>query len=203
MTALAAISVTPIAGFDAETLEATTPAPGSALIETPVEAAAAHAAAIAEMGGVALDLSTATAYAAPVARVFRSWLVDLCAGEPVARPDQIELVTHEALSNAILHGNFGLHDDWRKGMAAFAERTRAVKEALEDPARAERRVTIGAVWTETTLDIRVADQGEGYRPGALADARARPNRGLGMIAGMTAAMEIEDGGRMLRMTFAL
>lgn len=203
MATLAATGViTPIDGFDAERLEADPPPAGVALVETPVDAAPRHALGIAELGGVALDLSAATAYAAPVARAFRSWLVALCGTAPVARPDQIELVTHEALANAILHGNLGLHDDWRQGAAAFAERSRAVKAALGDPLRASRRVTIGATWTSATLDIRVADQGAGYSPGVLADAHTRPHRGLGMIAGMTQAMAIEDGGRMLRMTFA-
>lgn len=188
--------------LDCESLKAAAARPGAAWIEEPVDAAIPHARAIAEAGGLAIDVTARSAYGAPLAPLFCGWLKALGALDDTPPSADIELTIHEALSNAILHGDLGLQDDWRTGVAAFRARSAAVQAALADPERANRRVTLGATWDQSAITVVIADQGEGYKDTALADADARPNRGLGLCMRFADDVSIEEGGRMLRLRFA-
>ncbi|MEM6492698.1 MAG: ATP-binding protein, partial [Pseudomonadota bacterium] len=132
---------------------------------------------------------------------FCTHLVDIGVLDDPDRRARIELAAHEATSIAVLHGNLGLADDWRVNPAAFRRRAAAVRDALSDPERAARRVGLAAAWTADALELAVADQGPGYSPKAIDEAKNRPGRGLGIVTAHADAVSFEDDGRVIRLTF--
>lgn len=198
----AAADVIAVSAFDDAALSQAAPQGGQAWIEDPTSNAGDHAIAVAEAGGLVVDLRAATAFNAPVAAIFCRWLRSLGVINAAHDSAGLELMIHEALSNAVIHGDFGLHDDWRRSAAAFRARSEAIKSALDDPTRADRRVTLGATWCDGSVEIIVADQGDGYDDDVADQGRDRPHRGLGILANTAAEWWVEDGGRVLRMRFS-
>lgn len=183
-------------------LAAHAPRPGVAWIETPVASATPDSLSTAAAGGIAFDVSTALAYATPLATLFCGQLAAVCAlGDGDGR-SRIELAAHEAASNAILHGNLGLEDDWRVNPAAFRKRAAAVRDALADDARAQRRIVLAAAWTDAELVISIVDEGPGYSRETIDAAKTRSGRGLSIVVAHADDVAFEDGGRIIRLTFA-
>jgi anti-sigma regulatory factor (Ser/Thr protein kinase) len=108
----------------------------------------------------------------------------------------------EALTNAVEHGNLELASsikDESDGMRRFyTERRRR----LADPHYAARRVRVELQIREEYLQIRLRNQGPGFRPADTArdpfDLRPRPRPyglGLRMIEGLVDEVEIAPDGR--------
>ncbi|HEY0833184.1 MAG TPA: ATP-binding protein [Azospirillum sp.] len=155
--------------------------------------------------GFLLSLTTATAFAvqSPVA------VCDALARRGVLpdwRRSAVELCLHEAVANALLHGNLGVPcgtRDGPDGLRLFGER---VGVALRDPAVRRRRVDILACWGDGGLDLAVADEGGGFDPAALArpaEGFARSGRGFIFMRALADAVVVCDGGRRTRLRFDL
>ena len=157
---------------------------------------------IAKAGGVAFDVSTTLAYATPLATLFCGQLAAIGALDDGDSRMRIELAAHEAASNAILHGNLGLDDDWRVNPAAFRKRAAAVRDALSDNVRARRRVLLAAAWSDAQIEISVADEGPGYDRSVIEMATTRPGRGLSIVVKQADDVTFENDGRLIRLTFA-
>jgi serine/threonine-protein kinase RsbW len=93
---------------------------------------------------------------------------------------RIVLLTTEAVTNAVEHGN------------------------KSDPSKAVRLEFVKA---DEHIEISVEDEGEGFDPDAVADPRTGDNlyreggRGIFLITSMADAYHFEAGGRRLRMIF--
>jgi len=122
-----------------------------------------------------------------------------------AQRDDIELVLHEAISNAVVHGN--LQVEGMKGLSvdALDRFSSALAARMADPAYAARRVEVSC-WLrpEGELLVEVADEGSGFVPhsrgGGTPDASGR---GLDLIAAIAEQVELLDEGRRIRIRFAL
>ncbi len=119
------------------------------------------------------------------------------------RRDDIELALHEAISNAMVHGN--LQIEGMKGLTVDSlERfSHELASRMADPFYAERRIEVSC-WLkpEAELLVEVADEGPGFVLHADGDANAS-GRGLSLIAAMARQIEWRDGGRRIRIRFAL
>lgn len=157
-------------------------------------------------GGLALSLTAATACALPlvelVAVAIRRWLA-LANGESA---ELMEICLAEAVSNAVIHGNLEIPNHLRATPQGFDTFRQVMRERLDDPAMASRRIEIHALRvTPGSFTLAVSDQGPGFDLAARIkkEARidARSGRGLGLIRRACTRIESEDRGRTLVMTF--
>ncbi len=122
-----------------------------------------------------------------------------------AQRDDIELVLHEAISNAVVHGN--LQVEGMKGLSvdALDRFSNALATRMADPAYATRHIEVSC-WLKPgdELLVEVADEGSGFVPqnrdGAAPDASGR---GLDLITAIAQQIELLDNGRRIRIRFAL
>lgn len=118
-----------------------------------------------------------------------------------ARED-LELALHEAVTNAVVHGN--LQVDGMKGLSVCAldRFSQALSERMSDPDYAHRRVEVTIDFDATGVAIDVVDQGHGFtpKPRTAGDASGR---GLELIAAIAEDFELLENGRRIRMRFRL
>lgn len=156
-------------------------------------------------GGIYLALSTVTAFTLDSANILcdslsrRGLLGD-------GRRDDVELSLHEAISNAVVHGNLGMQSEWRDGAEAHRLYTQRIMGRLTDEALANRHVEIAVTWQRSDLRFDISDQGQGN---ALADRlNLQPNpddaesvRGLALITHLAKKTWVSDEGRCLSFSF--
>lgn len=121
---------------------------------------------------------------------------------PDERRDDLELALHEAISNALVHGNLQV-DGMKELSTGELERfSHELMLRLADPALAQRRVEVAVLLEAGTAVIDVADEGAGFIP-VPQDGRGASGRGLDLIATIAESVELCDGGRRIRMRFPL
>ncbi len=121
---------------------------------------------------------------------------------PDERRDDLELALHEAISNALVHGNLQV-DGMKELSTVELERfSRELLERLADPALSHRRVEVAVLFEAGAVVIEVADEGGGFVPCPHA-AHGASGRGLDLIATIAETVELRDGGRRIRMRFPL
>lgn len=119
--------------------------------------------------------------------------------------DDIELVLHEAISNAVVHGN--LQVEGMKGLSvdALDRFSSALTSRMSDPSFAARRVEVSCwLHPDGELLVEVADEGSGFVPQARTGAATEASgRGLDLIVAIAREVELLDSGRRIRIRFAL
>ncbi len=155
----------------------------------------------AEAADLYVNLTTATANALPLAgRVLTA--VTARRPLPAERRDDLELALHEALSNALVHGNLQIHGMKEPSAAELERFSRDLVERLGDPALAHRRLEVAVLLEPQETVIEVADEGDGFLPVPPKNHGAS-GRGLTLIATLAESVELQDGGRRIRMRFPL
>ncbi|NWH07430.1 MAG: ATP-binding protein [Alphaproteobacteria bacterium] len=146
---------------------------------------------------------TSTAYRRPLAREIAVALKRRCdIGDETALI--METVLHEALMNAILHGNLGLNSEARQGFGMLDRFQSLIDHRLKLPQFSNKPLVIGATWTSRFIDLSVRDDGTGYsaKPRALPDESRASGRGLAIIQALAAAVSFKEGGRLIEMRIA-
>ncbi len=123
-----------------------------------------------------------------------------CGALTQKRAGRVLLALHEALTNAIVHGNLEISSELKeRGDDSFA---RAVAERSADPRYGERHVDVRSVYDGQAVRWVLSDQGKGFDvPKALRrldeeDGNTRPSgRGMVMIRAFVDDVSWEDGGR--------
>jgi hypothetical protein len=149
-----------------------------------------------------LCLSTARAYANGIAQCFVDAIAQRITLGQSAR-DRIETALNEAVANAVIHGNLEIASRAMVAAAALTPPQDLVAEQLQSSAHAERRVTIGAGWTDRSLTIFVADEGRGYQEKPPpSDTALSHGRGLMIQRAFAESVSLSEGGRRIDMSFA-
>ncbi|MBI1208720.1 MAG: hypothetical protein GC191_15720 [Azospirillum sp.] len=120
----------------------------------------------------------------------------------LAQRNDLELALHEAIANAILHGNLEIDGIRTLNLADLDRFSQDIIHRTDEPALAARRVEVACSLEDDRLQIDVTDQGRGFssgQPGAVGAG----GRGLQLIATLTRSCQLLDGGRCIRMEFAL
>jgi anti-sigma regulatory factor (Ser/Thr protein kinase) len=132
-----------------------------------------------------------------------------CGACDSSRGDQLLIVLHEALTNAIVHGNLGISSTLREQPGdAFV---RALAERSADPELANRDVRIKFQFDGERCEIRVRDEGDGFdwqkhfEKLDAADPDAPPSlansgRGIIIMRAFTDGVRYEHGGREVVLT---
>ena len=146
-----------------------------------------------------LVMTSCTAYHTPLAQLISQTLTHELALS-AHQNHNLRSAVHEALCNAIIHGNLGLHppDD---------RNSETLNKRLDDIAYSQRPICITVRWAKESgvLECTVYDQGEGFdhrnrKPYTLTEPHGR---GLHIIHECTASFEHCDGGRGIIMRFRL
>lgn len=168
--------------------------------------------ALLEAGGLfhslGLAVTTRTAFRLPVANAF----VD-AVGQRLPLGDDLRVrmltVLHEAVLNAVLHGNLGLGSSLRDNFAQMARLQRIIERRLGDTALGARRVVVEASWTASMLHLLVRDCGEGFvrdvalgMPDADCGGPRGGGRGLCIIEQLSDGVEYLNNGSTIRIGFA-
>lgn len=101
--------------------------------------------------------------------------------------DVLAMAYHEALVNALEHGNLEVDSSLKGDLFSAKDRYFALlEERLADPAYAGRRVEVGVEVTPERFEVRIADEGPGFDtnvlPSMSEEALTRQcGRGLAMI----------------------
>jgi len=128
-----------------------------------------------------------------------------CGALPPGRETKLTIALHEALTNAIIHGNLGISSELKD--RDDDEFFRAVAARLADPAHATRVVDVRASYDGRVSRWVLHDQGGGFdAEAALSKLEDEPDlsslagRGMLLIKAFTDEMRYEDDGRRLVLT---
>jgi anti-sigma regulatory factor (Ser/Thr protein kinase) len=153
-------------------------------------------------GHLFLSLTTGSAYLVEAANHVVQALIQRGA---IANSNRhsLELAAHEAVTNAIVHGNLGIESGPSDDPASFSRFFAEVQTRLSQPAIARRRVAITASWDGRGIELSVADEGKGYDTGGFVSTRvnAKSGRGLNIMRELATALDVSDGGRCLTLRF--
>ena len=121
----------------------------------------------------------------------------------------IHLALHEAIVNGLIHGNLDIGSEYRQSARLFVEYGKILSERLNDPAYAQKSLSISAAWDNAKLRIKIRDEGAGYvirdnfANRSMAPTKNKTGRGLLFIAGIADSCTIDDFGREINLSFEL
>lgn len=157
-------------------------------------------------GRIALTVTTAAAFHQRPARMFTRMLTRRLPLRQGAA-EIVETAVHEAVINAIVHGN--LEMSWLP--RGCPESVHAFWQTAEARARESRYaplpVSISADWNLHDLVVSVRDRGLGNAPCCRLPERDTETgipagRGLGIMRMLCDELAVSEGGRCVTMTFA-
>lgn len=152
-----------------------------------------------------LSLTTATAIGLRSAVLVCDALHERGVLPKVRRPN-VELCLHEAIANALVHGNLGVDSSHKSKPEGYKVFSHLISERLRDPSARQRRVEVFARWDREHLDIGVADQGSGFDISTLpveADDGKPSGRGFLFMRALATSVTISDGGRCTSLRFPI
>jgi anti-sigma regulatory factor (Ser/Thr protein kinase) len=168
-----------------------------------VEADTLSAAAVVECDASMLRIPTRLEWVDRTAHFLRR-RAEHCGACDGTRGDQLLIALHEALTNAIVHGNLGISSELREQPGdAFV---RALAERSADPELAAREVFIKFQFDGERCEIRIRDEGDGFdwqkhfaeldaRPDDAEPSLANSGRGLIIMRAFTDGVRYEHDGR--------
>jgi anti-sigma regulatory factor (Ser/Thr protein kinase) len=149
-----------------------------------------------------LSVSNQMALDLPVGEIIGNRLAERIPLPPELR-NRIACVVHEAVLNAVLHGNLAIGNGNRGHTAGVDDLQNEIETRLCDPAVLARRCEIRTRWNAMAILVRVTDQGAGFEPMAWQEDAIVPwGRGIRVIAALASRCRWVRGGRSLILRFA-
>ncbi len=154
----------------------------------------------ADMPAFALSLTTASAYRRDIAAIVTSVLHERFPIHAARRMD-IATCLHEALINAVVHGNLSL-ESRMASPEDFASHYAAIEERIGKALYKGRRINIAAWQRNHYLELRISDEGQGFFISPDAPISNLPHgRGLFLIRSLADDMWIAGDRCTLCMIF--
>lgn len=147
--------------------------------------------------GFYLSLTTGTAYGLQCAVLVCDELTRRGALTAEHRPN-VEMCLHEAIANAIVHGNLGISSAAKNQPDGYRVFGQMLRDRLGDPDIKRRRIDIFCRWNAATIAVAVVDQGSGFdsaTTASAADGKARSGRGFVFMRALASRVAVTDGGR--------
>lgn len=155
--------------------------------------------------GVYIDLTTASALNVELSHSLTTHLARWWHADDEAE-FAMTTATHEAVGNALLHGNLGVGSiPEGADLDTFHEISAETEARLQDQSLADRRIMISASWDNKKLTVFVVNEGDGFD--YVKHLRERttsrtPHRGLGLIQELADSCRFSDEGRCILLEFA-
>lgn len=121
--------------------------------------------------------------------------------------ERIETALHEAVTNAVMHGNFGIGSEGRVDSDGYAFHSVLVAARSANPAYALKPLAIGVRCDAGAIEFFIRDDGKGFtKPESptdnLAAGLTKPHgRGLLTIQALCEEYELAEGGSLIAMRF--
>jgi anti-sigma regulatory factor (Ser/Thr protein kinase) len=149
-----------------------------------------------------LSLASRTALELPIGEIVATFLAAaLGLAEDVRM--RIACVVHEAVLNAVLHGNLAMAHEGQHASSGIDDLRAAIEARLADPALADRRCEIRVRWRAAAILVRVTDHGAGFRVALVPDEAVMPwGRGIRVMRALATRCRWVRGGRSLLLRFA-
>jgi hypothetical protein len=147
--------------------------------------------------GFYLSLTTGTAYGLQCAVLVCDELTRRGALTAEHRAN-VEMCLHEAIANAIVHGNLGISSAAKNQPDGYRVFGQMLRDRLGDPDIKRRRIDIFCRWNASTIAVAVVDQGSGFdsaTTASAADGKARSGRGFVFMRALASRVAVTDGGR--------
>lgn len=144
-----------------------------------------------------VSVTSRTAHELPVSALFTRCILSRM-GAPLPNAADLETAVHEAVINAVIHGNLGLDSLNSTDVHKLEVFIKSLAQRLEDSSLSMRRVTLAAGWTDDDVWIQVADEGSGFDVTAARtapEADGASGRGVKIIETVAHKLEYGDGGR--------
>lgn len=149
-----------------------------------------------------VDISTLCAYQLRLSKFFLGLLTQR--SHPFSPPlmQQFDLPLHEAITNAVIHGNLELQSSF-SDLESMQRYSLNLAERLQQPQYANRRVTLTAQVEARRILVSVTDQGPGHHHAFPAGTvPSQPHgRGLLIISEQAELVGFEDEGRTSKLAF--
>jgi phosphoserine phosphatase RsbU/P len=146
-------------------------------------------------GGLVLSLSSATLMGLSLGPA----LVDRLSALGLPLGPMAGLALHELIVNAVIHGNLRVEAGRSVDWADLAKRQATLDDALTDPSRTTRMVTIAAYWRADDVVVAIVDEGEGHDVSAPRVTKSGSGRGL-RLARMVGRVDVLSGGSRTTIT---
>ena len=155
---------------------------------------------LSEQSAFEVVFDTAHAYRFSLA----DWLIGQLTFLSPKQKETIKLCLHEAVSNAILHGNLQVGSQ-NGNTSSFLQVQELTMHRLEDPDYANRKITLRCEYSDDVLSIEVEDEGKGFnlKQALERNLKSPYPRGLAMIQRFTHHMSLHKRGKCIRMEFSL
>jgi hypothetical protein len=148
-------------------------------------------------------LTTFTCYHAPVAEwLSRALATHYRFSESLMM--NIHTALHEAVTNAVIHGNLDIHGQF-KCMKGFDAYYAHVHYRLNNPKYHFTHIAIAVIRRPSSIILCVSDEGEGYQGGRDCESSGvlPPGLGLSIIREQCSAVRVLQGGSAIEMEFAV
>ncbi len=116
--------------------------------------------------------------------------------------NNIELALHEALCNALVHGNLQMDGIGELNFDALERFSSNLMQRMSDPDFCNRRIDVVCDFDAESVTVDVIDQGPGFTPKPKSEPKAS-GRGFELIGASCQSFQLLEGGRRVSMRFAL
>ena len=179
-------------GLDRQAVGQSLVAPAAGCIEAGVEDAWDG-----DPGDIGVALTTRTAFTFDLGGIIteavrqRGWL-------PPERAQDMTLAMHEALANALMHGNLELDSADQSTPDAFLRQAERLRERMESPAYGDRALVVLARHHGGRLEVSITDSGGGF---TVDPTRPVTGRGLRLMREHCDQLLFLRGGRRAVLRF--
>ena len=150
-------------------------------------------------------LSNETVYYKDAAMTFVNSLIRRGILNPDAK-DDIRISLHEAMVNALIHGNLNLSSSNRDTAYDLEKYFIEVERRVNSDFYNDRGIEIITTWNNKNLQIRIINDGKGFHGSVLTtlpDRKAKSGRGLLLIAMVADSCVLDRNGREIVISFEL
>ncbi len=152
------------------------------------------------LADISLSITTGSCYNLPISHIFTNALNQRF-GLNGNRNIDITTCLHEAVNNAILHGNLEVKSDFRTVSELYGYHD-TLQQRISDNYHSSRLVNIGAWINNDRLEIAVSDEGKGFNlPKNIIHNNFSSGRGLLLIHTLSDKVLLGKDRRTLFMTF--
>ncbi len=149
-----------------------------------------------------LAITTGSCYQISLARIFTNNMVNRFALNHSKKPDIVTCL-HEAIMNAMLHGNLEMHGEFHTKSGFYSYHSE-IEKRLSEKNKAHKYIYLGAWQYSDSVQISVSDDGEGFDIpdiSRLADSEFPRGRGLMFIHSLADEVWLEKDKKTLSMRF--
>ncbi len=149
-----------------------------------------------------LRLTSPVAYRWPVGEM----VTNLLSRRLILAPDlrsSIAIALHEAVLNAVIHGNLEIERPTEHGFEATEALRERIAARLHDPRVRDRMCDIRLRWTSAHVLAWITDEGRGFTPRQGRNSDLPCGRGIQIIQALASRCTWRKGGRRLVLAFKL